>query len=378
MSDELRQPSVVDLVALLQPISDEAPSGENLRYSGLYDQINEARRADDDLNQGAWQTELKVANFPEVIDLALPALTTKTKDIQVAAWLTEALVKVHGLVGLRDGLMLVAGMQDRFWDSLHPEIDEGDMEGRANAISWIDTQVSLAASFAPLLGDRGLSFAQWEESKRFEIPENIDALKSEEKAAAVSLKAQAESERRITGDVWRKAVSETRRAWCETVNVTLEDCSEALTELNRVVEERYDRNQMPGIATLRKTIDTIRFEFKKILEQKRIEEPDPVLDAAEEGAEADGTGAGDGSSSGSKGPLKTRQEALRQLAEIADFFQRTEPHSPVSYLVQRAVKWGHMGLDTWLQDVIKDASIIEQVRQTLGFNTNEGQAPPPQ
>jgi len=376
MSDELRQPSVVDLVALLQPISDQAPSGESLRYSGLYDEINESRRADDNLNQGAWQTEVKAADFRQVIDIALPALTTRTKDLQIAAWLCEALVKVHGFLGLRDGLMVVSGMQDKFWDSLHPEIDEGDMEGRANAISWIDSQVSLAARFAPLLGEKGFSFAEWEESKRFEIPENIDALKSEEKAAAVALKAQAESERRVTGDMWRKAVAETRRAWCETMNVTLEDCSEALTELNRVVEERYDRNQMPGIATCRKTIDTIRFEFKKILEQKRIEEPDPVLDEAEEDAETGSNGASGGSSGGSKGPLKTRQEALKQLAEIADYFQRTEPHSPVSYLVQRAVKWGHMGLDTWLQDVIKDTSIIEQVRQTLGLNTNDGQGQP--
>src|SRR6185369_14912866 len=114
----------------------------------------------------------------------------------------------------------VSGMQDKFWDSLHPEIDEGDMEGRANAISWIDSQVSLAARFAPLLGEKGFSFAEWEESKRFEIPENIDALKSEEKAAAVALKAQAESERRVTGDMRRKAVAETRREWCETMNVT--------------------------------------------------------------------------------------------------------------------------------------------------------------
>src|SRR5689334_271836 len=121
MSDELRQPSVVDLVALLQPISDQAPSGESLRYSGLYDEINEARRADDNLNQGAWQTEVKAADFRQVIDIALPALTTRTKDLQIAAWLCEALVKVHGFLGLRDGLMVVSGMQDKFWDSLHPE-----------------------------------------------------------------------------------------------------------------------------------------------------------------------------------------------------------------------------------------------------------------
>jgi len=375
MSDELQQPSVVDLEALLQPISEEAPSGENLRYSGIYDQINEARRADDNLNQGAWQTELKVADFREVIDLALPPLTTRTKDLQIAAWLSEALVKVHGFAGFRDSMILVASLQDKFWETLHPEIDEGDQEGRANAISWIDNQVSLAVKYAPLLGERGYGFSEFEESKRFEIPENIDSLSSEEKAAASALKAQVEKERRVTGDMWRRQVAETRRAWCETVNFTLEECSAALNELDRVVEEKYDRNQMPGIANCRKTIDAIRSEFKKILEQKRIEEPDAVPDEAGEESGEGEVGA-DGRSAGVKGPVKSRQDALRQLIDIAEYFQRTEPHSPVSFLVQRAVKWGHMGLDTWLQDVIKDTSIIEQVRQTLGFNTSDGQAPP--
>ena len=63
MSDELQKAAVIDLDAMLQPVSDESPSGENLRYSGLYDEITEARRADDDLDQGDWQTELKVADY---------------------------------------------------------------------------------------------------------------------------------------------------------------------------------------------------------------------------------------------------------------------------------------------------------------------------
>ena len=74
MIEELQQPSVIDLESLLQPVPGENPSGESLRYEGVYDQISEARRADEDLNQGAWQTELKYADFREGIGLAVPAL----------------------------------------------------------------------------------------------------------------------------------------------------------------------------------------------------------------------------------------------------------------------------------------------------------------
>jgi type VI secretion system protein ImpA len=369
MSDELRQSPVVDLDALLQPISDENPSGESLRYSGLYDEISEARRADDTLNRGDWQEQLKVADYRKVLDLAVPALTSQTKDLQVAAWLSESLVKIHGFVGLRDSLQLLAGLQDKFWETIHPEIEEGDMEGRANAISWMDQQCAFAAQGAPFTGVEGYSFFDWEDSKKFDIPENVDTLEMAEQRRYAELRETADREKRVTAELWKKEVASTRRASCEQVNFTIDECWAALAELNRVIEEKFDRNQMPGLSTLKTSLDQVHTQVKKLLEEKRIEEPDEV-EIGEEGS-ADGTaeGAGAGTGGGVKGAINSRQDALRRLAEIADFFQKTEPHSPVSYLVQRAVKWGNMPLESWLQDVIKDDSILGQLRQTLGFNT---------
>jgi type VI secretion system protein ImpA len=62
-----------------------------------------------------------------------------------------------------------------------------------------------------------------------------------------------------------------------------------------------------------------------------------------------------------------RSDALRRLAAVAEYFHRTEPHSPVAYLVQRAVRWGEMPLEQWLQDVIHDESVLNQLRDTLGL-----------
>jgi type VI secretion system protein ImpA len=71
------------------------------------------------------------------------------------------------------------------------------------------------------------------------------------------------------------------------------------------------------------------------------------------------------------GAINSRQDALKRLTEVSEFFRKTEPHSPVSYLVSRAVKWGNMPLEAWLQDVIKDDNVIHQLRQTLGFETGQ-------
>ena len=75
--------------------------------------------------------------------------------------------------------------------------------------------------------------------------------------------------------------------------------------------------------------------------------------------------------SGGGGALRDRAGALRQLAAVAEFFQKTEPHSPIAYLVQRAAKWGEMPLDEWLQEVIKNPGVLGEVRETLGIKTDK-------
>ncbi len=375
MNEELQQPPVIDLDALLSPISAESPSGETLRYAGIYDEIAEARRADDNLNQGEWVTDLKVADYGKVIALGVPALTDQTKDLQIGVWLAEALTMKHGLAGFRDSLRLLFGFHEQFWDTLHPEIDEGDMEGRANAMSWLDINGSMALRYAPFTGSRGYSYRDFENAKKYDFPDNIDALPTEEKDRLTMLRAEAEKTRSVTMSTWNVERAETRRAAMETINVTIEECKAALSDLNRIVEEKYDRNQTPGFSNLRKILDNIDEQAKKLLEEKRLEEPDEVEEEAP--AEGDGQAAGSGpKGDGSvSGAIANRKEALRRLGEIAAFFQKTEPHSPVSYLVQRAVKWGNMGLESWLQEVIKDQSVLFQLRETLGVEGSDGGTP---
>lgn len=365
---------VINLEALMQPISEEKPAGESQQYSGLYDEIRDSRRADENLSQGQWLTELKVADFRQVIRLAVPALETQTKDLQIGVWLAESLVKEHGFTGLRDSLRLLNGLQENFWETLFPEVDEGDMEGRANALEWIDKQASFAIKEAKITAGAGYGFFDYEDSKKFDIPENIDTLDSTDQQKYRELSAQAEKENRVTADKWRKAKTASRRAFYEQLSFDLGECLVEHKELNRVIEERFDRNQMPGTSQLKKALDEIQTLVKRLLEEKRAEEPDEADEISTE-TEPIETGE-EGAAVGGKtvmvavGAIQNRRDALKRLAELAEFFRKTEPHSPLSYLIQRAVKWGEMPLESWLQDVIKDEAVLFQLRQTLGFNTN--------
>ncbi len=370
---------VVDVEALLTPILGDNPAGSNLQYSGLPDEIREIRRSEDGVARDGYQTEAKLADWDQVISLATDALATQSKDLQVAAWLAEALVKVHGFAGLRDSLKVMHGLHEKFWDQVFPENDEGDLEARANSLSWLDRQTTLAIREVPLTkaqGGENYNFNQWEEAKEYDIPENLDSLDSAAQEKFRALKETATKERKVTGEQWRLAKNKTRRAFYEELAALVNGSWLEFQALDKIMDQKFDR-QTPGLGELKKTLENIRSVIDKVVKEKRIAEPDAIEPAGTdvEGAlpgqaAANSPGPSGVGLAGTAGAIRGRQEALRRLGEVAEYFQKTEPHSPVAYLVQRAVKWGQMPLDKWLQEVIKDNTVLEHLRETLGLNTN--------
>lgn len=362
---------LLDFDRLLAPVSPASPSGESLQYTGLYDEIREARRADDQLEQGDWKRELKVADWDEVVALALDALQSRTKDLQIAAWLAEGLTMSKGFAGCRDGLKLVKGLHSDFWETCFPEIDDGDMEGRANVLSFLDRQVALALRKAPLTRAPGMNFSwlEWSESRPYDIPESVTgALDADAQSRLAELKRQAAEENKTSGEDFRKAKGATPKSWYEDASRTLAQVWDEFQGLDRVMDEKFGR-QTPGLGELKKAVEEVRRVIDGILKEKKALEPDaPAAGAAADGAQAAGTeGGAVYRVAGPAGPIRSRADAIARLGEVAEFFRQTEPHSPVSYLVQRAISWGQMPLEVWLADVIKDTGVLGGIKETLGI-----------
>lgn len=371
---------VINTEALLAPIADENPAGESLQYAGLYDEIREARRADEQFTQGEWRRENKLADWRAVVELATHALETRTKDLQVAVWLAEALVKQEGFAGLRDSLRLVRNLQERFWHELYPEIEDGDLEARANSLAWMDRQLALAIKEIEItngIGDLQYNFHQYEDAKRFDIPEDSSNLDSSELERLTALKTQAAAEGKITGEQWRAARKTTRRAFVETTYAVLNESWSEFQALDSVMDSHFG-DQTPGLGALRRALEEIREVVEKLVREKRIEEPDAASSTGDENSNGDATymdagddGAGFAIGAGGgvafSGAIRSRAEAFQRLAEVARFFRQTEPHSPVPYLVERAIKWGDMPLEKWLAEVVKSEDVMFGVRDTLGI-----------
>jgi type VI secretion system protein ImpA len=308
-----------------------------------------------------------------VEELAAEALTGRTKDLQVAAWLAEARAFRCGFTGIRDGLRLVAGLLDMFWETLHPEIDDdGDLTARANIISALDRQLALALRSAPVTAGSGmaLGWLKWQESRPFDVAEGAGTADPEAQARLAELKQKAVADGKMSGEDYRRAKGATRRAFYEETWKTLQEGMGAFGDLDREMDERF-KAQTPGLGELKKAFEDVRSLVERILKEKRAMEPDPAAAAAAP-VDRPSSAAGDESPSGERtlarpGAVRGRQEALARLSEVAEFFRRTEPHSPVSYLVDRAVAWGGMPLESWLAEVVKDPATLEQIKETLGI-----------
>ena len=71
------------------------------------------------------------------------------------------------------------------------------------------------------------------------------------------------------------------------------------------------------------------------------------------------------------GAINSREAAFKQLLDIAQFFRKTEPHSPVSYVLEKAVKWGNMPLNELIVELIPDSSSRERYSELTGVKSNE-------
>ena len=155
----------LQIAELLQPIPGDNPGGADVRYEPVYDQIKRARIEEADLPTGDWSRERKTADFALVIKHATDVLTKKSKDLQVAAWLTEALLSAEGFGGLNAGLTLIRGLIEGFWDTVYPELEDGEAESRAAPIDWVGgTYLTIATRKVPLT-KAGYNWIKYQEAR---------------------------------------------------------------------------------------------------------------------------------------------------------------------------------------------------------------------
>jgi type VI secretion system protein ImpA len=355
----MRKPTFISerLEQLLTPISIASPSGESLAYDALYDQIKEARREDIDLPQGEWITPLKKADWKLARSLCLDALTGRTKDLQIAVWLLEAMLRLDGYAGVRDGLQLLHSLCGQFWDTLWPAIEDGDLDMRLSPFNWVNDKLTpLLALIPPVTAPSGA---------------NIEAYTYADLQAGLAAESQKQepSAEYVTYAKFLTSVGHTQAEFFQATQEELADCLSEFGVLTQVLDTRCGRYS-PSLTRFRSMLNEIHQAVVKIIQETggssnktaNRENTEEFYMAEEETADKNGS-----DKTVSISPIRSRAEAYRRLAEAADYLLRTEPHSPTPYLVKRAVAWGKLPLNELLVELVNDQQDLAALYALLGM-----------
>jgi type VI secretion system protein ImpA len=352
---------IIDLEALLAPIPGDNPAGQDMSDSLELDEIKEARRSEDpDLNQGEWKREVKTAQWPRVKELAVQLLTQKSKNLEVACWLSEALAQLHQFEGVHAGLELIRNLLTNYWDTLYPNIVDNDLDLRIGRVAWLNTYLPPVIHAIPLTAQAtgGYGWQRWQESREVENlgRQNPEAMQ------------QAIDEGKLSAAAFDKAVRETPAGFYRELYDAISRCRQSASDLEKTVDERFGRDA-PSLAQIRQAIQDCFNLVERTAKEKGVFAPKDETTPGSMEAEGEEVGAGAqiAARPSTTGPIQNRQEALRRLAEVAMYFRQNEPTSPVSYLLDRAVKWGNMTLDQWLHEMIKEGWTLDTLLGLLGI-----------
>lgn len=340
-------PPLLDFDALTAPVPGDKPAGESVPFN-VREQLEDDRKEDDPTlytdDDPMRPEKFKKADWADIIRLTKETLTTTSKDLLLTARLTEALVKQHGFPGLRDGLHLLRLLVENCWDRLNPPIEaEDDIEMRAGPFHWLDDP------------DRGARFPNTLRAVPVVFGEGVQY-------GWMEWNQTQDGKGQVPREEFEKAILATPLERCEAAVEALSKSHEELGQLVQVLSAKMGP-VAPALTGLRQAVDDCRMFVQQIYKRKA-----PAGDEQKTQGEA---AEGKTVSAPGKATAANRDEAYRQLAHAAAVLQQLEPHSPIPYLVQRAVELGALPFPQLMKALIRDTNVLSEMNRELGIKTEE-------
>jgi len=341
--------AILDFDSLIAPVPGDNPGGQELSFS-TRKRLDDSRLEPDPLEPS---TADRRADWKGVIDLASDTLINSSKDLLVAARLVEALTKKHDFAGMRDGIKLFRLLVEHCWDYLHPMPEPGDtMEVREGPFKWLNDSTKgakfpTAIANIPAIRVRGEAYSYFDWKTAARLPDFEAAI-----PACDPKKLQDAS------DDLDEALSELRSLGA-LLDSKLADASPDLTS------EENPSNIGQAMKHYRDMLD--------IIMRRRGIGGGSGEAASEEATGDESSGEGDGGSGFSRISVgKTNREGLyRQLEQISDALQRIEPHSPIPFLLKRAVRLGALPFPELMRAIIRETAAIDELDRLLGLDAGQ-------
>ena len=342
-----------ELDSRFMEISGENPAGRPLDYA-VKSRLDEDRKEVDpslyDDNDPLRPTEPKYADWEDIVELACDVLTNQTKDLNLVIRLFEAITRSEGFPGLLQGMELLVGYVSTCWEYTYPAVEsEEDIDLRAGPFLWVAD------------AERGARFPTTFRMLPMIITNNnkyrvLDWANSKQPNAPISF------------DMITKGMAEMDYELAQKNFECLRDSLQLLAQLQEILDE-YMANFSPSLIGLRNAM----LECMKIAEGianklRPVESDQPAEDQETESDGGTPRKTGGGLSGWNPQNAQAARSAIySQLRDAADLLIQLEPHSPIPYLIRKAIDLGELPYPQLMTRLIDDSGTLMSLRKELGL-----------
>lgn len=349
--------SSLDLDALLEPCEDPAPCGPNLEYSAEYLELLEMAEGKPEQQFGSVVIPAEEPNWTQVGRRARELFAT-SKDLRLATLLLRSHTHLDGLPGLADGLQLIAGLLERYWDHLHPELEDGDATMRLAALADI-------ASPAGLFSDLRKQDYVAVRSVSFSVREVEDAL----------ARRNAEDPNALNEERLRQVLNENSEATVRAARLF-----ESALKSARSIEATFARADTDSVGLqldqLIRLLDQLHRPLREVAAVFTVAEPEAVAEEAQ--AEAVPAAGGAPAAAVAKAvtahalpaSIDNRQDALKLIQLACDYLERHEPTNPAPLLLRRAQRLMTMSFIDIIRELAPESAA--QIEALSGVKSDKG------
>lgn len=342
--------SLLNLEALLAPISEAAPAGANLEYEPEFAALEEAAVGKREQQMGAVTIPGEPPNFNLLFSRALDLLS-RTKDLRVAAHLTRAAIDEQSFSGLHEGLRLIRGLLEKYWDTVHPQLDPDDGNDPTMRISALSALISpdflSALRSAPLL-----------------VTQVAGPVSLRHFAIAAGELPQPADGPKVDGSLLDAGFREVPLASLETLATTLQGTRDEVKALSAAFQSGASAPG-PDLSPLDRVLFQAQNAVRPRLATRRAEGAAAAAEGAPNGGDMEETPPPAGVSAAPvSGSIRNREDVVMMLDKICGYYERHEPSSPLPLLLQRCRKLATLSFI----DIVKDMApaALQQVEVLAG------------
>jgi type VI secretion system protein ImpA len=344
--------AILDVDSLLEPVSEDSPCGPNLEYDDLYISFEQAARGKAEQQYGDTIIPAKPPDWPEMRRLGRD-LVTRSKDLRVGCMLARGLVETDGFAGLADALALVRGYLDRYWATVHPQLDpedDNDPTLRVNTISSLADHSTMiqALRATPMVVSRAIG--------RFSL---------RDLAIANGEAAPAPDEEPPKASTIEAAFMDCELARLKSDAMAVRQSLEHTESIEALVTQQVGAVKAVSLDGLSDTLRELLTTMDEYVLRRDVSSSDDM--PAGDGATAEGPGRA--SSGRLSGEVRSRDDVLMALDRICQYYDRYEPSSPLPLLLRRAKRLASKSFLEIVRDLTPDA--VGQVEALGGVEESQ-------